>query len=108
MNRIPHHQGRSARLAMIAGLMFATSTCLCADFSSYATMLQNNAARQANLNSQMFPLGVAPSAGSMNPATALRRLVLPQPEGPSNTTRSPLSIMKPTRSVAMTERSGVS
>ena len=64
MNRIPHHQGRSTRLAMIAGLMLATSTCLCADFSSYAAMLQNNAARQANLNSQMFPLGVAPSAGS--------------------------------------------
>jgi hypothetical protein len=69
MNRIPHHQGYATRLAIIAGLMLATSAGLCADFSSYATMIQNNAARQANLTAQMFPLG-APSSATPNGNTS--------------------------------------
>ena len=57
MNRIPNHP-----LAIAAWLVLAASTGLCADFSSYTAMLQNNAARQASLNAQMFPLGAIPKA----------------------------------------------
>src|ERR1700750_2727402 len=42
----------------------------------------------------------APDVSSMNPATMLSRVVLPQPDGPSSASRSPLRIVKEILSTA--------
>src|SRR5664279_5592558 len=61
----PIGKSRSSKLRVLAALTLAASTSLWAqNNNSFATMIQNNAARQANLTSQMFPLGGAPATGS--------------------------------------------
>jgi hypothetical protein len=51
-------------LILLVVLTVATSTGVWAQNNSYATMLQNNAVRQANLTQQMINLGGAPATGS--------------------------------------------
>lgn len=48
------------RSLSVAAIALATSLAALADTNSYATMLQNNAVRQANLTQQMINLGGAP------------------------------------------------
>ena len=48
------------RSLSVAAIALATSLAAPADTNSYATMLQNNAVRQANLTQQMINLGGAP------------------------------------------------
>lgn len=63
-----------ARLLSLAALALATPIAALADTSSYTTMLQNNAMRQANLTQQMINLGGAPlgsGGGGTGPAPCL-------------------------------------
>jgi hypothetical protein len=61
---IPFWNGLSSKLVLLAALTLATSTGVWAQNNSYATMLQNNAIRQANLTQQMINLGGSPTTGS--------------------------------------------
>jgi hypothetical protein len=53
-----------SKLILLAALTLATSPGALAQNNSYATMLQNNAMRQANLTQQMINLGGSPTTGS--------------------------------------------
>ena len=68
------HGSSIFRWLSVAAVVFATPIAARADTSSYTTMLQNNAMRQANLTQQMINLGGAPlgsGAGGTGPAPCL-------------------------------------